>query len=210
MVDDRQAVAILGLFHVVGGQKDGQLLTFAQLVQAVPHSAPSLRIQPRGGFVEKEHPRPVQERPSDFEPPPHAARKGAHTLVGLGSQANPRQRLVHARTPLAPWHTVDHAMDLQILARREAVIHGGILEDEPETTANRRWRRDHVVPGDARRALGRLEQRAENLDGRRLAGAVGTEKSKDLARGNRERNVIHSSQVAEAANQPLYLDGRST
>src|ERR1017187_3058164 len=59
-------------------------------------------------------------------------------------------------------------------------------------------------------ALGRLEQRAENLDDRRLAGAVGTEQSEDLAGGNRERNVIHSRQVAEAANQPLDLDGKSS
>jgi hypothetical protein len=101
-------------------------------------------------------------------------------------------------------------MDLQVLARGETVIHGGILEDEPKTSPNRRWCRDHVVPGDARRTLGRLEERTENLDGRRLAGAVGTEKSEDLAGGNRERNVIHSRQVAEAANQPLHLDGQST
>jgi hypothetical protein len=101
-------------------------------------------------------------------------------------------------------------MDLQILARGETVIHSGILEDEPERTTNRRRRRNHVVPSDARRALRRLKQRAENLDGRRLAGAVGTEKSEDLACRNRERNVIHSSQVAEAASEALDLDGKST
>jgi hypothetical protein len=48
-------------------------------------------------------------------------------------------------------------MDLQVLARGETVIHGGILEDEPKTSPNRRWCRDHVVPGDARSTRGRLE-----------------------------------------------------
>jgi hypothetical protein len=84
----------------------------------------------------------------------------------------------------------------------------GILEDEPERAANLRRRRDHVVSGDARRALRRLEQRAEDLDGRRLASAVGTEKSEDLACWDRERDVIHSRQVAEAVNQPLDIDGK--
>jgi hypothetical protein len=139
-----------------------------------------------GRLVEEKHAWPVQERSCDFQSTAHAARERSHALVGLAGQADPQQRIINARAALTAWHTINHAMDLQILARGEPVIHGGILKDETEGTANRRRRRDHVVPGDLRRALGRTQQGAQDLDGRRLASAVGSQKSKDLTRGNPE------------------------
>src|SRR5919197_1071208 len=53
-VDDRDALAVLGLVHVVGGQEDGNVLAAAQLVEVLPDRRAGLRVEADGGLVEEQ------------------------------------------------------------------------------------------------------------------------------------------------------------
>ena len=64
--------------------------------------------------------------------------------------------------------------------------------------ADLRRSRDDVEAGDARRALGRLEQRRQDADGGGLAGAVVAEQPEDGAGGDVEVEVAQRPEVAEA------------
>src|SRR5262249_10867559 len=48
MVDNRDAVAVLGLVHVVGCEEDGQALAGAKLGQVIPDALTRLRIEAQG------------------------------------------------------------------------------------------------------------------------------------------------------------------
>ena len=53
-----------------------------------------------------------------------------------------------------------------------------------------------------------VEQAAEHADERRLAAAVGAEEPADLARPDRQIDVIDGRQVAEPLGHPLHIDGK--
>ena len=63
-------------------------------------------------------------------------------------------------------------------------------------------------PSTVARALGRLDERGEHPDGRRLARAVGPEQAEDLAATDLERHVADRPAVAEAPTQTGRVEGR--
>src|SRR5215831_15302721 len=71
LIHDRDAVAVLGLVHVVGGEEDGDLLARLQLADVAPDRAARLRVEAHGGLVQEQHPRRVQQAAGDLEPPLH-------------------------------------------------------------------------------------------------------------------------------------------
>ena len=66
--------------------------------------------------------------------------------------------------------------------------------------------RDHVVAGDRRGAGGRLRERREDADRRRLAGAVVAEQSENGALGDDEVDVPESPFLAELLAEPSCLN----
>src|SRR3972149_5809992 len=66
----------------------------------------------------------------------------------------------------------------------------------------------HVRPQPPHPPPAGRQQAAEHPDGRRLASAVGAEESEDLAPGNRQVNVVHGDEGAEALRPPAGFDGR--
>ena len=65
--DERQAVAVLGLLHVMRGDKDGDAL-LRHLVNQIPELAARDGIDAGGRLVEKDDGRPVQHRAAQREP----------------------------------------------------------------------------------------------------------------------------------------------
>jgi hypothetical protein len=59
-----------------------------------------------------------------------------------------------------------------------------LLQCDPDQPAHLRAVLHHVEAADARRSRGRRKKRGQNVDGRRLAGAVRTEEAVDLTRGD--------------------------
>src|SRR5262249_53462853 len=65
---------------------------------------------------------------------------------------------------------------------------------------------DNVPSGDVRRPGTGIHQPCENLDGRRLAGPVGTEKAEYFAFSYVKINIIYGGELAEAFGQAAQLD----
>jgi hypothetical protein len=59
---------------------------------------------------------------------------------------------------------------------------------------------------DARRPAVDRQQRGEHLQGRGLAGAVGSQHAVDLARADGQVDAVHSHEVAEALHQAVSVD----
>src|ERR1035438_10544973 len=64
----------------------------------------------------------------------------------------------------------------------------------------------HVQAGNARLAVARLEQAAQEANHRGLAGAVRAEEPENGAFGYFETNVVNGGEVAEPFGQPFALD----
>src|SRR5215218_11286156 len=73
LVDDGDAVAVLGLVHVVGGDEHGDLLAAVQLLQVIPDGRPGLGVEADGRLVREQRPGRAQRRTGDRQAPPHAA-----------------------------------------------------------------------------------------------------------------------------------------
>ena len=73
-------------------------------------------------------------------------------------------------------------------------------------------RKRAVEPGNARGPAGWREQRGQDLDGRRFAGAVGTEQAEQLARRDAEADAVHRAGglfgFAVDLDQVTHLDDR--
>ena len=83
VVDDGDAVAeFVGLFHVVGGEDDGDAL-FAQAADGVPHGDAALRVEAGAGFVEKEDLGAMGDGAGDLD----ALGEAAGELRGIGLRA---------------------------------------------------------------------------------------------------------------------------
>jgi hypothetical protein len=77
---------------------------------------------------------------------------------------------------------VEPADHLEVLEAGQVLVHGGVLTRQPDLRADLRGVADDVEAGDARRALVREQQRGQDSDGGRLAGAVRAEEPEDAAR----------------------------
>src|SRR6266542_5375038 len=74
VVDDGDAVAVLRLVHVVGGEEHGDRLTPPQLVQVGPDLAAGLRVEPDGGLVQEQQPWGVEQAARDLQAAPEKVR----------------------------------------------------------------------------------------------------------------------------------------
>ena len=77
VVDDGDAIAVLGLFHVVGGHENGDADLVAQPADVAPHGVARLRVEAGRRFVEEQDGRVMQQAAGDLQPSLHAAGEGA-------------------------------------------------------------------------------------------------------------------------------------
>ena len=122
------------------------------------------------------------------------------------------------RRPARPWRSpgrrppsgVGDALQLGVepdeLATGQVARDGLALRDEPDHRVDRRGRRRRA-PVDADRARRRREQPGQQVEQRRLAGAVRPEQA-GHARAERERDVVDRDDVAVPARDVVDLDGR--
>ena len=86
--DERQPIAVLGLFHVVRGDEDGDALG-GHLVNQVPELAARDGIDAGGGLVEKQDGRLVQHRAAEREALLPAAGERAGDEIFLALEVRP-------------------------------------------------------------------------------------------------------------------------
>ncbi len=115
LVDDGDAVAVLGFVHVVRGDEDGDLLALVQLVDVLPDRGAGLRIEPDGGLVEEQHLGRMQQAARDLEPAPHAAREGLHQIVLAVVEPDHLEHFLAARGGADAVDAIELAMEAEVL-----------------------------------------------------------------------------------------------
>src|SRR6202050_5413380 len=208
VVDDGDAVAVLRLVHVVGGEKDRDVLALLQPVDVLPDGGPGLRVQAHGRLIEEQHPRRVQQAAGDFQPALHPAGVGGHHAGPPVPQPDTLRALPQPRRERRLGHPVQLGVEAQVLLPGQVVVQGGLLEHQADVAAHGVPLGDHVVschPGGARRGLG---QGAQDLDGGGLACAVRPEKAERLAGRDLEIDAADGLDLAVALGQLADRDSR--
>ena len=208
VVDDGDAVAVLGLVHVVGGHEDGDADLVAQRADVLPDGVARLRVEPDGRLVEEEHLGVVQQPAGDLQPALHAAGEGAHERMAPVGQPDDVEHVLDALLADAARDVVEHGVELQVLIGREPVVERGVLEDHADRLPHAGRLGGDVVAGQLGPAAGRPEQGREHVDGRALAGAVRAEEAEDLALVDLEIDGIDGPEGAEVLAEFRHHDHR--
>ena len=104
-------------------------------------------------------------------------------------------------------HAAEPAVKFEKLCRGEPLIEAKIFRKKSNFAADL-----HVpgrLPEDEGLAAARIHQPQQHLDGRALAGAVGTEKPKNFAAAYAQRQIPHSDLVAKGFAQVPRFNGQT-
>ena len=144
----------------------------------------------------------------DLQPALHAARERPRQIPAALVEVDEAQRLVDARRALGARHAVGDRVQHQVLLGGQPIVQRRVLEDDADAPAHLVRRRRDVQPRQPRASRRRLQQRAEDLDGRRLAGAVRPEEPEDLAGADGEPDPAHRLHLTVRLGEILDLDDR--
>ena len=135
-------------------------------------------ITDREDLVQEEHVRLNVRGDRKAEPHVHTGGVGAHRQVDEPLQLGECDDLVHQLTDACPGEPMDRAVQVDVLAPREVLVEPGTeLEERADS------------PPDFDPARGRLEDSRDQLQQRRLAGAVAADEPECLAGLDLERDI---------------------
>ena len=140
----------------------------------------------------------------------HPPGVGPHRPLAGPAQIEALEHLSGAASALAAAEAVQAADQLEVLAAGQQLVERRGLAGEAEQTAGGRRLPAHVYATDAHCAAVRDEQRGENPHQGRLAGAVRSQKTKDLALADPERHPVERPSLAERLGDVLDLDHPSS
>src|SRR5262245_59684842 len=132
-----------------------------------------------------------------IEPPPHAARERADTIVRSILEGGEFKDLVDPLRQLRATHSVELAEELQVLASSQLAVERNVLRRESDRLAKRqvasRQRLAEQSGGPARR----IHQACKDAEQRRLPGAIRAEEAEHFPLVHREGNSAKSLDRAE-------------
>ena len=206
-IDDADAVAVLHLLDVMGGDHDGDAALGAEAPQIAPDALARLGVEADGRLVEQQDLGIMDQRAGDLEPALHARGQRAHRLRRPVGELDEVQHLLDAVAPQLARHAEDEAMQLEVLAHRQAVVEARLLEDDAEPPAGgERLSRDIGTADQRDAAVGRQDG-AEDVHQRRLAGAVGSEQREQLLLADREADLVERQRPPVALGDGIDADG---
>jgi hypothetical protein len=190
VVDDGDAVAeLVGLFHVVGGEDDGDAF-LAELADGLPHGESGLGVQAGGGLVEEEDFGPVGDGAGDLD----ALGEPAGELRGIGGGAVCEAELVEelggAGLGLGTGEAEVQAMEGDVFGDGAGAVERVVLGDDADGAARDGRVRDDVDTGDADLAGGGQGARGADADGGGFSGSVGAEQTEELPFVDRKGEAI--------------------
>jgi hypothetical protein len=204
VIYDRDPIAEpLGLLHVVRRQEN-RAPGRAESLELLPELEPALRIEAGRRLVEKEDFRVAGERAGDGQTLPLTAGELPDARVPLllqGEIPEEELRVAAAR--------IERAKEVEGLVNGELLGEARLLERDPESRAELPLVRAPAAPEDRYVARVRLRQAFEDLDRRRLAGAVGPEQAEALARTDLEVEAVHGPNVVVMLPEAPAQDRRS-
>src|SRR5262249_44149159 len=153
----------------------------AERLDVPPQLAPALGIEPRGGLVQKQDVRPSDQRAGDREPLALAAGKLTDAGVSLLFESEIGERLLR---PAAG--QIEGAKEAQRLEHGEFFRELGLLERNAEPLPQLPLVGSPAFAEDLHVSSVGPRQSFQDLDGRGLSGAIGSEQSETLAGDDRQ------------------------
>src|SRR5262245_13463413 len=190
----------LRLVHVVRGQENS-LAEIAEPPDHLPGLAPGQGVEARGRLVEEEELGIADQGEGDVEAPLLPAGQGRGPGIRLLSEPDQVHGLVDV-----PGREVVARVLLDGLARGELRDEPGLLQDEPDPVAPGAVGPLRVDAEDAHLAGAPRPIALEDLDRRRLAGAVRPEKGEDLAGADLEVDPSHRLEAVVRLAQAFHAD----
>ena len=160
----------------------------AQRADRAPRPSAARRVEAGRRLVEEDELGVADERDAEVEPALLAARERLHPRVALLVQADEVDHLVDVARPLVV--AGEHPVDLAHVSTGQS---SRLLEHDADPLAERALGRARVEAEHADLARVALPVALEDLDRRRLAGAVRAEQAEDLADGHLEVDAATAS-----------------
>ncbi len=206
VVEHRDPVGeLVRLVEVLGGEQHGGAVR-DEAAHDVPHGVAAARVEAGGGLVEEDDARRGDQGHRQVEPALHPARVGGERLArGLGQVELLEQlgdpRLGALRTEVAqPRH------QQEVLLAGEQAVDRRELAGEADRGAHAVRVADDVRSVHGCRAAVGSHERAQDVHGGRLAGAVRTEQRGHRAGLDREVDAVEHDLLAVGLAQPADVD----
>ncbi len=184
----------------MGADEDG-VAGFGKVVDEGPECSPRDGVHARGGLVQEEDRRIVQDGAAQRQPLfPAAGERSGHGGTAVG-QVGHFKHVLLALGAHGLRHAVHAGEEIDVLFHRKVVVERELLRHVADVLADFLGLRSHVEPVDGRLPRGGRQQAAEHADGSGLARAVGSEEAENLALGHLERDVVHGHEGAESLHQ---------
>src|SRR6185436_149619 len=189
-IEDQDVVAqLLRLAEDLRRQHDGPS-TSRLAAQLLHDAALEDRIHSGRELIEEDDRRVDHENLRDLHAAAETAAQVLHLAMGFGAEAKVRQHPLDAYPDLGVAQAVKPREGAEVVAHRQKQLDGGLLNHDGDAPAHVERRGDDAVAEDAGLARGRPGERREDLQQRRLAGAVRTEQAEDRASRDVEREVV--------------------
>src|SRR5436309_243044 len=168
VVDHGDAVRdAVGFVHVMRREKHRDPLDLVEVADEGPHLIAALRIEAERRLVEKQHLGGVQQPAGDLEAAFHATGKCLHQIVAPVPQLEHLEQRLGPPPPDVPRHVIQHAVDVQVLPRRELAVETRILEHDAKAPSHLVRMLGGIEPVQLERPARGAEQRRERLEGGR-------------------------------------------
>src|SRR3989454_1395534 len=206
VIDDRDLLAErVRLLDVVAREQDGDSEFLVHAGDEVPKHPPRVRIEADRRFVHEHDLRLMQQRQRDLEFLAHARGKGLHSILAPVVESKVRQEVARALLPLR--EALQLRLEPEVLPGREIVVEDDLGRDPTDPLLHVHRIPTDVVSGDPGVAFRHVGQAREQLDHRRLAGAVRTEEPEDGPRGDLHVDVVDGRQLSVDFREIFRDDG---
>ena len=178
-----------------------------EALDRVPERNPAPRIEPGRRLVQEDDRWLGDEGTGEVEPPPHAARVRTDEPAGRVGEIEVRQELLRALARAAAAEVVEPPEHVEVLEAGQVLVDGRVLARQADPLPEARGLAKDVDSGDARAPLVGLEERGQDPDGGRLAGAVRAEQPEDGPSRHVQVDTAEGLDVAVALAEAVCLDG---
>jgi hypothetical protein len=204
VLHQRHAVAAQRLVHVRRGHHDREAVA-AQRLEQVPELAPGHGIDARRGLVEEEELGAVHERAAEGELLLHPSGERARAPVGEGGDLPPDGR--DERLAVGDGGAEHRREEPQVLLDAQVGVEREPAGHVPDALTQCPEVARRVEPQDRGLAARRHDERREDAEERRLAGAVGADHAVELPRGDLQRHVVERARGAVRVREVARAHG---
>ena len=207
-VEDGEAMAALGLVHVVRRHQD-RGAGIGQLEQLFPEVAARFRIDRAGRLVEEQQLGLVDHRAGQRQALLLAAAHRAGQLLLPILEVVVLEQFVDARAASRLGDVLHRGEEFQVLAHAQVLEQRELLRHVADAAAQCLGLLRDAQAQHFDLAFGRRQQAAQHADGGGLARAVRAEEAVDVRARHGQVDVVDRDQRAEALGQPARADGES-